>query len=539
MDRPEDVDPAVEKYETEETRVVPLKVDRGVVRSADIGDADLVAQVRAGDHEAFAELYRRHLGAAVALARSLAEVNVADDIVAESFEKLLLRIREGGGPSSAFRPYLLQTVRTVAVDTTRRTRRLVVVDDPEATSGTLPPSDGGLVDSVHERDTLARAFGALPERWQTYLWLSFVEGSDRQEIATILGVNAGGVSALGYRAREGLRRAYLDAHLRHAPTARCAEVWPLLSGSVRGGLSPVQQRHVDEHVETCDYCRAALAELAAVNTGLGALLAPIVLGAAAPAYLAAVSHAGTAAGAAGTAGASAGAAGAGQGAVAAKLLAARPGQDERGRHRRGGRHLDRHAGRPARDRGLPPCLRARHDPAARLLDDHERQPRAAPRAAGGRGDHDHAGLRQREHSRRPDRRPHDRPHPSADGRAHLGAHHRCAHVPADRRSHRPTHRHRHPDHGADRGPHHRPDHRPDHGADHRAHLRAHRRADHRGTDRLQHARRRHSDVRHHRPRPDADRGARPGQRPGRLDGRGRPGLDGDVRARHRPGRADR
>ena len=46
--------------------------------------------------------------------------------------ELLKRIRAGGGPLLAFRPYLLQTVRTVVVDASRRTRRLVVVEDPES-----------------------------------------------------------------------------------------------------------------------------------------------------------------------------------------------------------------------------------------------------------------------------------------------------------------------------------------------------------------------------------------------------------------------
>ncbi len=138
---------------------------------------------------------------------------------------------------------------------------------------------------MYQRTTLARAFGTLPDRWQTFLWLSFVEGADRGEIATILGVNVGGVSALGYRAREGLRRAYLDAHLVGAPTRGCAEVWPMLSGAVRGGLTPSQRKRVDEHVGVCEYCRCAMAELDSVNSKLGVLLAPLVLGAAAPAYL--------------------------------------------------------------------------------------------------------------------------------------------------------------------------------------------------------------------------------------------------------------
>ena len=172
---------------------------------------------------------------------------------------------------------------------------LVVAEDPEDVARTPTTDDDALVDAVHERTTLARAFAALPERWQSFLWLSFVDDADRHEIATILGISAGSVSALGYRAREGLRRAYLDAHLRTAPTPECADVWPMLAGAIRGALSPAQQVEVDQHLEGCEHCRAALAELEAVNTRFGAVLAPIVLGAAAPAYLAAVHGGGAAA----------------------------------------------------------------------------------------------------------------------------------------------------------------------------------------------------------------------------------------------------
>jgi RNA polymerase sigma factor (sigma-70 family) len=267
-----------------------------------LADAELVSLARSGQDAPYAELFRRHQPAAIALARTLTDRAAADDVVAEAFEKLLVRIRAGGGPQSAFRPYLLQTVRTVAVDASRRTRRLVVADDPESVADPDAEPDDSLFDRVYEKTTLARAFGALPERWQTFLWLSFVEGADRGEIATILGINVGGVSALGYRAREGLRRAYLDAHLVSAPTRGCSEIWPMLSGAVRGGLTAIQRKRVDEHVGVCEYCRCALAELDSVNSRLGVLLAPLVLGAAAPAYLDVVGQAHGAGAAAGSLG---------------------------------------------------------------------------------------------------------------------------------------------------------------------------------------------------------------------------------------------
>ncbi len=270
-----------------------------------LGDAELVARVRAREDAPYAELYRRHRHAATALARTLIDRAAADDVVADAFEKLFLRIRSGGGPQTAFRPYLLQTVRTVAVDSSRRARRVVVADDPDQPDETVGTPGDSLFDTVYERTTLARAFGALPDRWQTFLWLSCVEGADRQEIATILGIRVGGVSQLGIRAREGLRRAFLDAHLVGAPTTTCSDVWPLLSGSVRGGLTAPQNKKVDGHVSECAYCRDALAELDSVNAGLGVLLAPIVLGAAAPAYLGAVGHAHGAAATSGALGAGA------------------------------------------------------------------------------------------------------------------------------------------------------------------------------------------------------------------------------------------
>ena len=445
---------------------VPSEGEPGPELGHELGDADLVAQVREGHDEPYAELYRRHQPAALALARTLTEHSGADDVVSEAFEKLLQRIRGGGGPEAAFRPYLLRTVRTVAVDASRRTRRLVVAEDPEEGRGHGTREDDGLVDAIHERTTLARAFAALPERWQTFLWLSFVDDADRAETARILGINVGSVSALGYRAREGLRRAYLDAHLRDAPTPECAEVWPLLAGAIRGGLGPSQQAEVDEHTAGCEHCRAALAELEAVNTRFGAVLAPIVLGAAAPAYLAAVQHGGAVASAAGAATSAAAAATAGGGADAGAQVI--PG------HASGLKGMVAGLGKTGvavvacvSTVALVALLAVFTTPAGiRALGaapaghDRDRRGRRVPgprlrRRGRRRRQPDGRDLRHRQHARRADvahrvGRPDDVWH---------------AHRLPDRRAHR--YADRHPDQLLHRRPDHRPDHRPNHRPDHR------------------------------------------------------------------------
>ena len=71
-------------------------------------DAELITAIRSGDMAAYGELYRRHVASARSLARQLvrgpAEV---DDVVAETFSRVLDLMRRGGGPQDAFRPYLL------------------------------------------------------------------------------------------------------------------------------------------------------------------------------------------------------------------------------------------------------------------------------------------------------------------------------------------------------------------------------------------------------------------------------------------------
>ena len=66
-----------------------------------------------------------------------------------------------------------------------------------------------------------QAFASLPERWQLVLWHTEVEGRSAAEVAPILGLAPNAVAALAYRAREGLRQAYLNAHIHAGPPEAC------------------------------------------------------------------------------------------------------------------------------------------------------------------------------------------------------------------------------------------------------------------------------------------------------------------------------
>ncbi|MEU3625497.1 RNA polymerase subunit sigma [Amycolatopsis coloradensis] len=287
-------------------------------------DAELIAEVRDGKIASYGTLYERHAAAAHNLARQLARSSSeADDLVSEAFAKVLDTLRGGKGPDTAFRAYLLTALRHTAYDKTRKDKRVDLNEDMSDVGGavgealTVPFSDTAVAGL--ERTLAAKAFTRLPERWQAVLWHTEIEGQSPAEVAPLLGLTANGVSALAYRAREGLRQAYLQVHLAENSGERCRASAEKLGAWTRDGLSKRERAQVEDHLDDCETCRALAAELADINGGLRGVIAPIVLGGAAVGYLAttgagkagAVTAAATAAAAGSSSGGAAGAAASG------------------------------------------------------------------------------------------------------------------------------------------------------------------------------------------------------------------------------------
>ena len=246
-------------------------------------DAELISACRSGDPAAYGVLYERHLAAALRLARQLTRSPAdADDVVAETFARVLGAMRRGFGPSEAFRPYLLTALRRVVIDLQRARPAEVPLDEAgQLAEPFIDPAVANL-----ERSLLARAIRSLPERWLTVLWHTEVEQAKPAEVALLLGVTPNGVAALRYRAREGLRQAYLQMHLRERTRPECAPFAGKLAAHVRGGLSSRDAYRVSCHLTGCTACREAHAELAIMNSSLRGQLAPVILGGGAAAYLA-------------------------------------------------------------------------------------------------------------------------------------------------------------------------------------------------------------------------------------------------------------
>jgi RNA polymerase sigma factor (sigma-70 family) len=256
-----------------------------------LSDPDLIAAVRAGDTAAYEALYRRHVEAARRMARTLARGPAdVDDLVAEAFAKLLATLSAGGGPDTAFRPYLLTTIRRLFYDRARRDRREPVTDDPALHDPGVPFVDTAV--QGMEYAFVARAFARLPERWQAVLWHTEVEGGNPATVAPLLGLTPNGVAALAYRARERLRQHYLQEHLAAEPADECRWAIERLGAHVRGGLSRRDGRRVDDHLTGCRRCHLLFVELTEVNAGMREALAGALLAGSSSVYLAGTSAAG-------------------------------------------------------------------------------------------------------------------------------------------------------------------------------------------------------------------------------------------------------
>ena len=91
-------------------------MDESSSANAHASDAELLNTIRSGGTGAPALLWGRHAAAARALAGQLVSGQAAaDDVAVGAFAQVLDAIRRGGGPTDAFRPYLLTAVRRAAV----------------------------------------------------------------------------------------------------------------------------------------------------------------------------------------------------------------------------------------------------------------------------------------------------------------------------------------------------------------------------------------------------------------------------------------
>ncbi|MEV4145939.1 sigma-70 family RNA polymerase sigma factor [Amycolatopsis sp. NPDC049691] len=254
------------------------EVAPAVAGTADVpSDAVLIQAVRGGDLAAYGRLYDRHLVAARRVAAAIASGEAErDDLIAEGFTRVLRILRAGEGPDEEFRPYLLTTIRNTMISWRRRDSAVsLVAEVPDVLPG--EGSDEPVGSRLHAT-VAADAFASLPERWRTVLWRTEIEGESPARIAQDLGMTPNSVAALAYRAREGLRQAYLDQHVPEARRRTCRIVSGQLARWVRDGVGDHKSHRITTHLDRCADCRKLAVGLKELNAELPATVAPLILG---------------------------------------------------------------------------------------------------------------------------------------------------------------------------------------------------------------------------------------------------------------------
>lgn len=252
-----------------------------------IADAELVLRSRSGDCRAFAELWRRHYRSGVTVARNLSTTADPDDLVQEAYTRIFHSIRRGGGPTGSFRAYLFTIIRNTAVDWGRSTRE-TSLDELEALED--PATNDRASDESLDRSLSIQAFRSLPARWQEVLWYSEIEDMKPAQIAPLLGLKPTAVAQLAFRAREGLREAWVQAHLGSvAHDTDCAWAITRLAAYARDNLGRRDRANLDRHLASCPRCTGIASEAERVSSRLALVLLPLTVGAGGAAgYLATV-----------------------------------------------------------------------------------------------------------------------------------------------------------------------------------------------------------------------------------------------------------
>jgi RNA polymerase sigma-70 factor (ECF subfamily) len=153
------------------------------------------------DEEAFSAFYERTARALWGyLSRVSGDAQLADDLLQEAYYRFL-RARGKYQTEQHRRNYLYRIATNLVRDGYRRNshvRMVPIGDDVHATQ------DGDAAARTERRTDLQRAMTHLKPRERQILWLAYAQGSSHREIADSIGVKAGSVKLLLFRARRKL-----------------------------------------------------------------------------------------------------------------------------------------------------------------------------------------------------------------------------------------------------------------------------------------------------------------------------------------------
>lgn len=170
----------------------------------------VVERARAGDEDAFAELYRQFCGRVFGMCQKFLGWAAAEDATSEVFLRAK-RAMSSYDSALPFQRWVLSIAAHHCVDVLRRRRVEQRLFEPEVVEDRGPagpePSPLGALLTAEERGVVRGAVDSLPERLRFPLVLRYYSDLSYDQIAATLGLKRNHVATLLFRGKQELRRA--------------------------------------------------------------------------------------------------------------------------------------------------------------------------------------------------------------------------------------------------------------------------------------------------------------------------------------------
>ena len=199
------------------TEITDAQPDAREETDAGASDAELVSRVRAGQEDAFEELFMRHRRRVALIAsRFFRRREQIEEVVQESFAKAFFALGEfSNRQAESFGAWLARIAFNVCYDELRRLKRrpessLSELDEDEAAwlrERVRASADARTVESeAVSRELAAKLLARLSPEDRLVLVMLDVEGLSTAEIAEVMGWSVSKVKVRAHRARAHLRR---------------------------------------------------------------------------------------------------------------------------------------------------------------------------------------------------------------------------------------------------------------------------------------------------------------------------------------------
>jgi RNA polymerase sigma-70 factor (ECF subfamily) len=177
-----------------------------------ISEKSLLEQVIRFDEQALIEVYDRYSPEIYRYAgRLLADQELAEECVAETFSRFLNGLKHGNRPRQNLRAYLFRIAHNWITDFFRKQPPSSVMLDPELISGSHMDMQDSLIRNLEEEQIRAALQLLTPDQRQVMI-LRYIEGWRNKEIAQAMDKPVGAVKSLHHRALNSLRRILVHEH---------------------------------------------------------------------------------------------------------------------------------------------------------------------------------------------------------------------------------------------------------------------------------------------------------------------------------------